>query len=235
MFIKWKALCDSMNRGNRAELLLLVCCAVILSIAAHIFTRFSFDLTVSQDLRGIANPVFGILMQYVSIPGNNGIPIVLIGSMTAFLVLRRSYLKASFMALTGMSILVATALKLLVGRPRPPFFTINPGDLLFFVDRYSYPSGHVLFYIVFFGFIAYISSNSLKSPFKWLVIFSCFLLIVLIAPSRIYLGAHWASDVIGSYVIGGLLLLMLIIGYRVMTCRERKSRDVVADACRNPD
>jgi undecaprenyl-diphosphatase len=41
----------------------------------------------------------------------------------------------------------------------------------------------------------------------------CGLLIVLIGPSRVYLGAHWASDVIGSYVIGVLWLLMIILPY----------------------
>jgi membrane-associated phospholipid phosphatase len=218
-----------MDRWFRKVLLFLICCVVILSIAAHIFTMFPFDPAISRDLTGITNPCFAIIMQYVSIPGNNGIPVILIGGLTAFFVFRRAYLTATFMALTGTSVVIAAVLKLLVARPRPLNFTINPGDLFFFVDRYSYPSGHVLFYVVFFGFIAYISYNSIKRPIRWLVIFSCLLLIVLIAPSRIYLQAHWASDIIGSYIIGGLLLLLLVTGYRAMTCREKNDHTDATD------
>ena len=73
----------------------------------------------------------------------------------------------------------------------------------------------------FFGFIPNIAWSFLKSQALWPVIISCLTLIVLIAPSRIYLGAHWASDVIGSYIIGGLLLLMLVFGYRAVACRKK--------------
>jgi membrane-associated phospholipid phosphatase len=211
-----------MNRAYHTKLLILACCIAVLSVAAHIFTVFPFDLAVSHDLRGIKNTVFVVLMQYISIPGNGLIPLFMVGGVTTFLILRRLYLMADFMLLTSVSILVAALVKLLVGRPRPPSFALNSSDLLFFVDRYSYPSGHVLFYVVFFGFIAYLSYHHLETTAKWLIISSCAALIVLIAPSRIYLGAHWASDVIGSYIIGGLLLVMLIVGYRTITCREMK-------------
>jgi membrane-associated phospholipid phosphatase len=213
-----------MNRRYRTELLILACCVAALSIAAHIFTVFPFDLAISGDLRGINNPVFAGLMQYISIPGNGLIPILMIAAVTILLAFRRQYLMAYFTVLSTVSILAAALVKLLVGRPRPPYFVLNPTDLLFFVDRYSYPSGHVLFYVVFFGFIAYLSQRHLKTAKKWLVISFCAALIILIAPSRIYLGAQWASDVIGSYITGGLLLLMLIIGYRTIACKKKKRR-----------
>jgi membrane-associated phospholipid phosphatase len=211
-----------MNRSYRTELLILACCVAALSFAAHIFTVFPFDLIISRYIRGINNPVFAVLMQYVSIPGYGFIPILMIGGVTILLAFRRLYLMTYFMVFTAVSILVAALLKLLVGRPRPPSFVPNHADLLFFVDRYSYPSGHVLFYVVFFGFIAYLSYSHIKTAKKWLIISSCAALIVLIAPSRIYLGAHWASDVLGSYITGGLLLLMLIVGYRTIACRDKK-------------
>jgi membrane-associated phospholipid phosphatase len=222
---------DLMNRIYRTELLILACCVAVLSVAAHIFTVLPFDLAISQDIRGIKNPAFAVLMQYVSIPGNGLIPVLMIGGVTILLALRRLYLMAYFMVLSAVSILVAALVKLLVGRPRPPSFVLNPADLLFFVDRYSYPSGHVLFYVVFFGFVAYLSYCHLKTEKKWLIISSCAALIVLIAPSRIYLGAHWASDAIGSYITGGMLLLILIVGYRTIACREVKKTNKAEIEC----
>jgi membrane-associated phospholipid phosphatase len=46
------------------------------------------------------------------------------------------------------------------------------------------------------------------------VITICAALIVLIGPSRIFLGAHWASDVTGGYFIGTIWLLVLILAYK---------------------
>jgi undecaprenyl-diphosphatase len=42
----------------------------------------------------------------------------------------------------------------------------------------------------------------------------CGMLIVLIGPSRIFLGAHWASDVLGGYIIGMIWLFILILAYK---------------------
>jgi membrane-associated phospholipid phosphatase len=43
---------------------------------------------------------------------------------------------------------------------------------------------------------------------------------MLIGPSRIYLGAHWASDVVGSYIIGILWLFLVILGYQLALRRR---------------
>ena len=51
----------------------------------------------------------------------------------------------------------------------------------------------------------------------------CCALIMLIGPSRVYLGAHWASDVLGSYIIGVLWLFVLILGYQ-MVLHKRTTR-----------
>lgn len=78
------------------------------------------------------------------------------------------------------------------------------------------------FFCRFFGFIGYLAWIHLAGRVRLLFIAICGGLIVLIAPSRIYLGAHWASDVIGSYVIGFLGLFILILAYRLVV--QRASR-----------
>ena len=193
----------------------MIICAVALTVAAHFFSAFPFDLKITRELREIQNPVFAQIMQWVSVPGETWIETILAGIVIGICLLRRRWGEAVFVLATLSSVILTTLLKILVGRPRPETFPANPGDLFWFVDQFSYPSGHVLFYVVFFGFIAFLAWSHLTTYRRWLVVALCGFLIVFIGPSRVYLGAHWASDVIGSYIIGGLWLLMIIIGYLI--------------------
>jgi undecaprenyl-diphosphatase len=149
----------------------------------------------------------------VSVLGETWIEAVLAGTVIAICLVRRRWPEAVFVLATLSSVILTSVLKVLVGRPRPPSFLGDPNDLFWSVDQFSFPSGHVLFYIVFFGFIALLAWSHLTGYVRWLIMVICGLLIVLIGPSRVYLGAHWASDVIGSYVIGVLWLLMIILPY----------------------
>ena len=76
--------------------------------------------------------------------------------------------------------------------------------------------GHVLFFVVFFGFVAYLAWKFLTGSMRWVIISICATLIVLIGPSRIYLGEHWVSDVVGSYIIGTFWLIILILLYQMV-------------------
>ena len=202
-----------MDRKLGTLVMLLITCAIALSVAAHFFSVFPFDLKITEELREEQNPVFSQTMHWVSVLGDTWIEAVLVGTVIAICLLRRRWHEAVFALITVSSVVLTSVLKVLIGRPRPPAFIGNPGDLFWSVGQFSFPSGHVLFYIVFFGFVAFLAWSHLTGCMRWVIISMCGVLIVLIGPSRVYLGAHWASDVIGSYVIGTLWLLMIILGY----------------------
>ena len=149
-------------------------------------------------------------MQLVSEPGDIRLEALLIGTVMAILLLRRQRVEALFVLATASAIVFRSS----ESACQPPASTLVCGEsvsLLLVCRPVHFPSGHVVFYVVFFGFIAFLAWSLLTGYRRWVVIAACGLLIVLIAPSRVYLGAHWASDVIGEYVIGMLWLIMIIL------------------------
>lgn len=201
-------------------MVLLLACGIALSIAAHLFAVFPFDLSVTHELQEVNNPAFSSVMRGVTFFGDPWSEVALILAVTLFLLHRNMRTEAIFVMATLSSVILTAILKVLVGRPRPPLYLSNLADLFLAIDRYSFPSGHVLFFVVFFGFVGYLGWVHLSGWLRTFLVSLCGFLIVLIAPSRIFLGAHWASDVIGSYVIGTLLLIILILLYQ-HAVRER--------------
>jgi membrane-associated phospholipid phosphatase len=100
----------------------------------------------------------------------------------------------------------------LIGRPRPTADLVNVVARL---QDYSFPSGHVMYYLGFLGFIGFLVFSLLKPSLKRsLLLVIIGIPVVLIGVSRIYLGEHWASDVLGSYLLGSLTLVAIIQFYR---------------------
>ncbi|NYT17934.1 MAG: phosphatase PAP2 family protein, partial [Methanomicrobiales archaeon] len=146
-----------MGRRLETVLLLLLASGIALSVAAHAFAVFPFDLKVTHELQEEDNPVFAAIMGAVSSLGDGWIPVLLVGAVTALCIIQKKYLEAVFVVATLSSVLLAAIIKVLVGRPRPPTFPLNPADLFVSFNQYSYPSGHVLFFVVFFGFLAFLA------------------------------------------------------------------------------
>jgi len=121
--------------------------------------------------------------------------------------------------LPGITILAAgvispinDAFKLAINRPRPTPEQVN---IIGTNHGSGFPSGHTFFATIFLGILAYLLFTSLRSrSLRWLSLMVLILLAFLVGISRIYLGAHWPSDVLGGYVIGGFVLVLLIIGYK---------------------
>ncbi len=182
---------------------------VILGISAHSFAFFSLDLRFSQYLQGFKNTFFSALMIFVSSIGDGLYLELLVGTSILFLVHTGYRLDAFKLAVSSLvAVLLGSVTKRMIGRPRPDSDLVTIQELL--KDK-SFPSLHVLLYTVIFGYLLYFALSHFKT--KWLklvVIFSCTVLILTIGLSRIYLGAHWASDTIGGYILGTLILLITI-------------------------
>ncbi len=72
-----------------------------------------------------------------------------------------------------------------------------------------------MYYVTFFGFIWFLIYTLLKRSWYRTILLSILgFLILLVGLSRIYLGAHWASDVLGAYLLGTLILIVGIQIYK---------------------
>jgi len=103
------------------------------------------------------------------------------------------------------SVLLSQLFKLIIRRDRP--VDIN----LIKENGFSYPSGHSIVSMAFFGLLAYlIYKNIHNKTIKIILIIILILFIILIGFSRIYLGVHYFSDVIGGFLISfGYLMLFI--------------------------
>jgi undecaprenyl-diphosphatase len=98
------------------------------------------------------------------------------------------------------------------------FLRIRPPELLYLLPRtgYSFPSGHAIVAMVFYGFMGYCLMEAVpeSSPAKRrLIVCITALIVFLIGASRVILGYHYASDVVGGWLLGGAVLSLLIAAY----------------------
>jgi undecaprenyl-diphosphatase len=185
----------------------------VLVVLASLFNYFPIDLTITRGVQAFSAPWFANLMWAVSLPGYAPQAWLLVGASVGLLFvlgLRWEALPA-FVAAAGATGLGALV-KLAVHRPRPGANLVNVVQQL---NDSSFPSGHVLLYTAFFGFLIFLAYTLLKPSWGRTAIFVALgSLVALIGLSRIYVGDHWASDVIGAYLLGSLWLAASIGLYR---------------------
>jgi membrane-associated phospholipid phosphatase len=197
----------------QTALILVAAAFGVLTFLVQTTPYFAIDLQITQAIQLINFPFFASLMTMVSWPGF-GPQSAIITGLIVLLIYGFGLHWESMMTLiaavfsTGINILV----KDLVQRARPTADLVN---VIATLNSYSFPSGHVMFYLGFFGFVWFLAFSLLKASLKrslLLVFFGG--LIVLVGLSRIYLGQHWVSDVLGAYLLGSLTLVVIIQFYR---------------------
>lgn len=186
----------------------------VLAAFAYLKPYFAFDLAATRFIQSFDSPLVLNLMRAVSIPGNGFTPHALTALVcTLFLLCRRRSEAAGLLLAAGGSALLNTLLKLIIHRPRPDALLVHvfaqPATL-------SFPSGHVTFYVCFFGFLLFVAYAILPraSRARRLCVTLAALPLPLIGVSRIYLGAHWLSDTIGAYLWSGIWLGFSLEMYR---------------------
>jgi len=124
-------------------------------------------------------------------------------SLALFIIflLKKKNIKAYFLAaLIIISTIINNVIKLLVRRPRPEYMMVTE-------STFAYPSGHTMASATLYGLLIVLILQSNLSKFnKIFYVTFLILLILLIGLSRIYLGAHYFSDVIGSIILSTSIL-----------------------------
>jgi membrane-associated phospholipid phosphatase len=169
----------------------------------------AFDLAVTLKLQGAERPWLRRTMALVSWPGfppqSRIIPPVLIGTL-AFSGRR---VDAAYQAAAWGGAAISTVLKEIMRRPRPlpPAVQVVVAPL----GGTSFPSGHVLTYVMFYGFLAHLLAvHGRADPADRAATIALLGLIAMIGPSRVEEGHHWTTDVAASYLVGTAALLGLI-------------------------
>ena len=167
-------------------------------------------MEVSEEIQEYQHPYLDAFMKSVSAVGvfPYSVVMVLITALLFFVLRFRK--EAIYISATLLSGVVSSALKIIINRPRP---TEDLVRIIGETKRQSFPSGHVLFYVLFFGFMLMLMYylKSLPKTFRLIVAAISLFFILTIPFSRVYLGAHWFTDVLGGFLFG--LLCLLILGF----------------------
>lgn len=198
----------------------------VIGLLAHQYAYFEWDLTLARRIQSISIPGFEELMLGISFLGGWFAWIMVIGAGLA--LVQKGLRCEGIVCMLGVGLggTLNRLLKAVIGRPRPT-------DLLVHVSRAynheSFPSGHVVIFIEFFGFLFFLTFVVLKpGRLRGALQSVLVLLIALVGVSRVYLGAHWPSDVLGAYLAGGIWLMLMIAVYQRI--KAKTTRDAPTDA-----
>jgi undecaprenyl-diphosphatase len=191
-------------RGPRSLLLLLGAASaivfVMLAVEAAEPEVFDVDYAVRAFMRSTRGvPWVEYLMHRVSALGSGYVLIPMNVTLLAILCWRRSSRAFLVPALTAGSVAIEGLAKWIVNRPRPKG------------SGYGFPSGHVTASVVFFGALVYLVWQApMPRVWRWVLSVLSAVAVLGIAYSRLYLNAHWLTDVLGALTVGASYLLFAL-------------------------
>ncbi len=166
------------------------------------------DSSTYHLLQGLRTPWADQFLIIVSQLGDGRIHIALMIIVSAWLLWRKHWLAAGhWLAAVGFGATAAWGLKQSLQLPRP-------GIMFEGAMAYGFPSAHVLLAVCSFGFLAVLIAQQISPAKRWRVYATAWIIISLIAFSRLYLGAHWLSDVLGGLIIGLIWVSALGLAFR---------------------
>lgn len=173
---------------------------------AWVFPTFPGDERALLHFQSLQNGWLNAAALAVSTLGLFPISVVLMLAVAALLWLRRKAVDASIVLLSMVPMALGNAIKMLVDRPRPDYLLLGPMP-----NNMSFPSGHSIYALLFGGILILLAEELIETTLiRRSVQAGLVLLILAVGASRVYLGVHWPSDIIGGYLFGLVALVALL-------------------------
>ena len=191
---------------NLKWIILFVCLIGFLALAEDVFHQeimqgdiIGYEFVSTFLISDFATPIAKFITNF-------GGAIFLISlTVILFIVIKNKKIGVSILGNLVIVTILNQALKAILQRPRPTEFRIVEET------GYSFPSGHSMASMAFYGYLIYLIYKHIENKYlKWVLIALLSILICTIGVSRIYLGVHYTSDVLGGFLISISYLIIYI-------------------------
>jgi membrane-associated phospholipid phosphatase len=170
----------------------------------------SIDLAVQNFLISVRTPALTNLMLFLTkffdvTSVTSAVRFSVIALCVLILIYAAKGLRPSIMFVTALITGAAVSFFL-----KSAFNVSRPTDGIFYEIGRSFPSYHAMQAVIFFGMIMYIFDDRLPTWWKSLINIICIILVILVSFSRLYLGVHWLSDVVGGLILGVVIIYLVV-------------------------
>ena len=224
---RWRDLAFKGGRAGRRRLIsemlaLLLRFAWVAVLGAAFFVlgdtvvedgRQRVDNAISRFAHSHLHPPLTSFMRWGSDIASASVVVPLMLAVCGFLLFRKRHVEAALIAVSWIGGQALHAgLKLVYQRSRPSLF-----PPLVHVSGFSFPSGHTVTAVMTYGLLAFLICESRPRSVRWGGALVAALIVVWVAMSRVYLGAHYATDVLGSILVAGAWLRFSVMAIRHLT------------------
>lgn len=165
----------------------------------------SLDVVLAELVQGIPS----VLRSFMVLVTHAGSPVACLIYLSAAIAVSYQHKKKKLLRAGTIIMLVlplSEIIKELTRRVRPD--TLYVEKML--IQSYSFPSGHAFASFLVFGFISYLVNKYVSSQWRWPALVLLISMIPLVGISRIYLGAHFPTDVLAGWALGGIILSLVL-------------------------
>lgn len=194
------------------SLVTLIIAFIILSILVTKHPIPAIDVKISLFVQKIHSDALDKIMLAISFFGELPWSLIMVLLVAAIFFLFKYRRESYYIISILLSGLIILGIKNIINRPRPTSFYVR----LVEINRFqSFPSGHVMSYVLFFGFMIILMKTlkDIPNAIRQFVTYISAFLMISVPFSRIYLGAHWFSDTVGGFILGLICLYPLCFFY----------------------
>ena len=208
----WKELI----KKNLKWVVLFICLVGFLALAEDVFNKeimngdiIGYKLISTFLISDFVTPIAKFITNF------GGAIFLSIATVMLFLFIKNKKIGLSIISNIVIIAVLNQLLKRILQRPRPTEFRIVEET------GYSFPSGHSMVSMAFYGYLIYLIYRYIKNKYvKWTLITILSILICLIGISRIYLGVHYTSDVLGGFLLSISYLVIYISSIKKLIPEE---------------